>query len=144
MRKTHSQSSGGTVEGGTRGGGAIIRVSRTSRALCWVVLAGVEVRFRQVGSREGRSQQGHLQSRGAEKRQESERDLHGHMVPPACIPGPTVPIPCLVSGSPGHRPRLRAIPSRGFSSDPQSPREEIGNHWGSVNCDSPLSHLCRV
>lgn len=53
--------------GAGRGGGAIIR---TSRALCWVFLEEWR-RFQQVGSREGRSQQGHLQSRGAEKRQES-------------------------------------------------------------------------
>ena len=77
---------------------------------------------------------------GVQRRGRKVRDPHGQMVPPACIPGPTVPtlpsvwVPRTQAQTEGHS-------IQGFSSDPQSPREEIGNHWGSVNCDSPLSRL---
>lgn len=77
---------------------------------------------------------------GVQRRGRKVRDLHGQMVPPACIPGSTVPtLPSL--WVPRTQAQTKSHSIQGFSSDPQSPREEIGNHWGSVNCDSPLSCL---
>lgn len=65
-----------------------------------------------MGSREGHSQQGHTQSKGCrEEAGKLEISTVRWSLQPV-FQDPPCPL-CLVSGSPGHRPRLRAIPSRG-------------------------------